>query len=134
MRTLTDVNFITIDKKEVTNLSDSIIVFRLNLLNILAAQVQQFRRSPWGFCPSELRERIARFIASRCQSPAGPKTVHILMERLGCELNASRLEISRALNAMQAEGLVVLSRGRIVIPELERLMACYGSESASTDS
>lgn len=134
MRTLTDVNFITIDKKEVANLSDSIIVFRLNLLNILAAQVQQLRRSPWGFCPSGLRGRIAQFVASRCQSPTGPKTVHILMERLGCELNASRLEISRALNAMQAEGLVVLSRGRIVVPALERLMASYGSESAGAGS
>lgn len=128
MRTLTDVNFITIDKKEVTNLSDSIIVFRLNLLNILASQVQQLRHLPWTAGPDDLRGRIARFVASRCQSPTGPKTVYILMERLGRELNASRLDVSRALNSLQDDGLVVLARGRFTVPALERLVALRNVE------
>ena len=43
------------------------------------------------------------------------------MERLAEEVNDSRLNISHALNAMQAEGLLQLHRGRIEIPQLERL-------------
>ncbi len=128
MRTVTDVNFITIDKREVTNLSDTIIVFRLNLLNILAAQLQQLRRLPWSDGPDGLRGHIARFVASHCQSPTGPKTVHILMERLGHELNASRLEVSRALNSMQDDGLIALARGRFTVPALERLVECVSKK------
>ena len=44
------------------------------------------------------------------------------MEQLALELNDSRLDVSRALNAMQADGLLVLHRGRIEIPSLERLL------------
>jgi DNA-binding GntR family transcriptional regulator len=43
------------------------------------------------------------------------------MERLAQEMNDSRLDVSRALNAMQAEGLLRLHRGRIEVPSLERL-------------
>jgi len=54
--------------------------------------------------------------------PAGTKTFFILMERLAQELNDSRLNVSRVLNQLQYEGLVELHRGRVVIPQLERLM------------
>ena len=121
VRTVTDANFITIDKKEVTALSESIIVFRLNLINIFATRAQQSADALWTAAPDSLRGRIAQFVAARCQSPTGPKTVSILMERLARELNVRRIEISRTLNDMQSEGLVVLSRGRIMVPALERL-------------
>lgn len=119
---LTDVNFITIDKKQVLNMSDSFIVFRLNLLNILAAQTQKLLRRPWARCPKDLSERIVRFFISRCQHPAGRKVVRIYMERLAAEVNDSRLNVSRALNKMQDDGLLELSRGRITIPAIERLL------------
>ena len=44
------------------------------------------------------------------------------MKQLADELNDSRLDISHALNAMQADGLLTLHRGRIEIPMLERLL------------
>jgi DNA-binding GntR family transcriptional regulator len=44
------------------------------------------------------------------------------MKRLAEELNDSRLEISRALNNMQAEGLILLRRGVIFIPAMEKLI------------
>ena len=45
------------------------------------------------------------------------------MERLALELNDSRLNVSRVLNQLQYEGLIELYRGRIVIPQLERLIS-----------
>ena len=45
------------------------------------------------------------------------------MERLALELTDSRLNVSRVLNQMQYDGLVELHRGRLVIPQLERLMS-----------
>ena len=44
------------------------------------------------------------------------------MQQLAAELNDSRLDISQALNQMQADGLLTLHRGRIEIPMLERLL------------
>lgn len=120
---LTDISVISIDKKEIVNLSDNLIVFRLNILNIYATQTQRMMRLPWARCPRTLRGRIVRFFLIHSQHPAGRKTIHIIMKRLASEMNDSRIDVSRALNEMQADGLIELSRGRIVIPSLERLLS-----------
>ena len=121
-KTLTDCSFITIDKQEVLLLLETQLVFRLNMLNSLAADSQRLRHRAWRSAPQSLRDRITRFFFSHCLDPAGPKTFYILMTQLAAELNDSRLDISRALNAMQAEGLLTLHRGRIQVPMLERLL------------
>ena len=119
---MTDVNFLTLDKEEVVRLSEDFLVFRLNLLNHFATQTQKLIHQQWRRSPQTLRERIVRFFFQHALYPAGPKTFYILMERLAEELNDSRLNISRTLNAMQAEGLLELHRGRIEIAQLERLL------------
>lgn len=121
-RALTPCSFITIDKQEVFLLLETQLVFRLNLLNLLAAEAQRLSHWAWRTAPGSLRERITRFFFSRSLYPAGPKTFFILMTQLGQELNDSRLDISHALNQMQADGLLTLHRGRIEIPMLERLL------------
>ena len=72
--------------------------------------------------PDSLEDRIVRFFVQHCIYPAGPKVFHILMNRLADELNDSRLDVSRALNALQREGKIVLRRGRVIIPLMERLL------------
>lgn len=119
---LTDLNLIAIDKKEVINLSDDFIVFRINMVNLFATHAQKLLSRPWARTPRDLRGRITRFFIVHCHRPAGPKTVHILMEQLAIEMNDSRLDVSRTLNAMRADGLIQLARGRIIIPALERLL------------
>ena len=121
-KTLTDCSFITIDKQEVMLLLETQLVFRINMLNLMAANTQRLRHRAWRSAPQSLRDRITRFFFSRCLYPAGPKTYYILMTQLAAELNDSRLDISHALNAMQADGLLTLYRGRIQIPMLERLL------------
>lgn len=118
-----DTNFITIDKKEVVNLCDNFIVFRINLLNIFSTQTQKLLSRPWHHHPANLREHIIRFFVYHCQHPAGRKVIMIYMERLAVEVNDSRLNVSNTLNAMQDEGLIELRRGRITIPLLERLLS-----------
>ena len=121
-KTLEPCHFITIDKQEVMLLIETQLVFRLNLINLLANEIHRLRRQPQRTAPKTLRERLTRFFFARCLYPAGPKTIHMLMSQLGQELNDSRLDISRALNAMQRDGLLTLHRGRIEIPQLERLL------------
>lgn len=119
---LTDANFLTLDKEEVVRLSEDFLVFRLNLMNHLATQSQKLIQMQWRRSPQSLRERIVRFFFQHTLYPAGPKTFHILMERLAEEVNDSRLNVSRALNRMQEAGVLELHRGRIEIPQLERLL------------
>ncbi len=119
---LTPCNLITVDKQEVLLLLETQLVFRLNMLNQLAADAQRLAHRSWRSAPRDLRERIVRFFYSRCLYPAGAKTFYILMQQLARDLNDSRLDISRALNRMQSDGLLTLHRGRIEIPMLERLL------------
>lgn len=120
--TVVESHFITLSKDEVLRLSDDFLIFRLNLLNLLSTQSQRRGRLVWRQTPEDLRQRIVRFLLDHSIYPAGPKVVYILMEQLALELNDSRLDVSRALNAMQRDGLLVLHRGRIEIPSLERLL------------
>ena len=119
---LTDVNFLTLDKEEVVRLSEDFLVFRLNLVNHYATQTQKLTQQLWRGAPQTLRERVIRFLIAHCSYPAGSKTFFILMERLAQELNDSRLNVSRVLNQLQHDGLIELHRGRIIIPQLERLL------------
>ena len=97
-------------------------MFRLNLVNHYATQTQKLTQQLWRGAPQTLRERVIRFLIAHCSYPAGSKTFFILMERLAQELNDSRLNVSRVLNQLQHDGLIELHRGRIIIPQLERLL------------
>lgn len=120
--TLTDCSFLELSKEEIVRLSEDFLVFRLNLLNLFATNAQKQQRRLWLLPPADLRQRIVRFLAARVVYPAGPKTVFILMNHLAALLGDSRLNVSRALNQMQADGLLTLHRGRIEIPQMERLL------------
>ena len=118
----TDCNFISLSKMETLALADKYEIFRLNLLNIICTQSQRLTRFPWRTQPGDIRHKIARFIETRCLRPAGGKTVRIKMERLAEEVNESRLNVSRTLNSMDAEGIISLKRGIIQVHALEKII------------
>ncbi len=119
---VSECSLITISKDEVLRLSNQFLVFRINLLNLYATQSQKLLRQPWHRFPETLAERIVRFLSQHCLYPAGPKTFNILMTRLADEVGDSRLDVSRALNQLQRDGLLRLRRGRIEVPQMERLL------------
>jgi CRP-like cAMP-binding protein len=120
--TKTKCSILSIAKSEVVKLSEEHEIFRINFLNILSTQSQKQQRNPWRIQPKELDKRIARFIESHCLRPVGRKSLKIKMERLAHEMNDSRLDVSRALNKMERENLVILHRGLIEIPSFELLI------------
>lgn len=115
-------NFMSIAKQEMMFLFEQFDVFRINYLNLLAAKTQKAQSRLWRPTPSDDRARVTYFLTSHCSQPTGKKEFRILMTRLAQEVNASRLDVSRVLNAMQKDGLIELHRGRIVIPEIRRLI------------
>lgn len=112
----------SIDKNDVMNLSDKYTIFRINLMNYISTKAQKGEQELWRQPPTTLSMRITRFLEQRCIRPAGKKTIYIKMTRLADELNDSRLDISRALNEMEGQGLLELHRGRIEVPALEELI------------
>lgn len=121
-RAIGKCNLIALDKEETIRLTDMFVIFRMNLLNIIATQTQRMSRKPWMHLPDNLRQRMVRFFEAHCDKPTGKKLINIKMTRLANELNDNRLNISRELNKMQEEGLLTLRRGVISIPALERLI------------
>lgn len=123
---LTPVALLRLERSEVVRLTETFLIFRINLLNLLSTQTQKLLHQPWRRCPQTLDERIVRFIAQRCVHPAGPKTLRILMNQLAAEVGDSRLDVSHALNRLQRDGLLTLHRGRIEIPQMEQLILAKG--------
>lgn len=115
-------SLMSISKQELSKLSEFYEIFRINLLNVISTQMQKNNRQIFHVPPKSLIERIIRFFELHCIHPAGEKTFHIKMTRLAQELNTKRLYISQALNEMQSEGLLTLSRGKIQVPALEKLI------------
>lgn len=117
----TDCSLLSLDKAEVLRLLDSYLIFRLNLLNSISMQAQRMSRIPWKQQSSDIRQQFVNFLRLRCLTQAGCKVLRIRMEELAKELHQSRLNVSRMLNALQNEGLLTMSRGIIIVPQLETL-------------
>ena len=121
-QTKSECHFITLSKDEVMRLLEDFLIIRLNLFNQLATLAQRRAHLTWRRAPQSLRERIVRFLVDHSTYPAGSKQFLILMTHLADEVGDSRLDVSRVLNQMQAEGLLHLHRGRIEVPSLEHLL------------
>lgn len=121
-KTFTTINpcsFITLDREETKKLSDKYDIFRINLLNIISTQSQKLQRNLLRKYPASLEERIVNWIRFRCLTPVGHKNIKIKMTQLAKEINDSRLDVSRALNRLETQGWLTLSRGHIDIPSIE---------------
>lgn len=120
--TADSTELISIDKAEVRKLADQYLVFRLNLLNLLATRIQKLQRQIWWSQTLSTRQRIIQFIRQHISYPAGEKSIKITMQQLADEIHKSRLNVSRELNKMQQEEIISISRGVINIPAIELLL------------
>lgn len=101
-------------------------IFTINFLNLISLNTQKLRNGIWNYTPKSIEGRIARFIVMRCNSHKGEKQILIKMERLAEIMCETRLNISKALNNMQENGLLELRRKEIIVHSLEKLMNATG--------
>lgn len=120
-----DVHILAIDKQSVNQTFMKYEIFRINLSNYLSTKIQRAQRLLWGPTPTTVEQSIVRFLRMHIQHPAGEKILHIKMKDLGEQIKETRINVSRALNRMQKQGLVLLRRKEIVIPAFEKLQAQY---------
>ena len=117
----TKCNILYIDKSGVLNLIKNYLIFRLNFLNMLSSQAQRGSRISWQQQPKDIKEKFIYFIRTHCVYPAGKKILKINMQTLANELHESRLNVSKMLNALNANNVIALTRGQINIALLEKL-------------
>lgn len=124
-RTVTAVskaNTLSLDKSEIQTLISKSIIFRLNMLGTFSTTLQKHEQEIWRHTSMSLEDRIIKFFRLRCLTPTGHKVFKIKMQTLADILNDSRLDVSHALNTLQDRHLLVLSRGKIDIPDLHHLV------------
>lgn len=115
-------SLLMVDKQYIYTELGKYNICRMNLLNILSGRVQMFDSHIWSLDGMTLRERIIRFIKGLSDIQSGQKRLEIKMNDLALLMDATRLNISRELNALEAEGLISLRRKEIHIPALENLV------------
>jgi CRP-like cAMP-binding protein len=121
----TDLQYFEIDKAAIREVLFFYPTFRLNYLNMLSGMIQTSAKHTWRSQPDDLAERFTKFVADRAVKPAGRKEMWIDMPTLADELLTTRLNVSRMLNKLADEGLICISRKKIIIPQLEKLIQAY---------
>lgn len=116
-----ECSIISIGKSEVYTLLNSFPIFRINYINLLSKKLQKYNLQLWLGTPTETKDLIIHFITSHCLHPAGAKDIKIKMTQLASEIHDKRLNVSMALNEMQDQHLLKLTRGHIHIDALEKL-------------
>lgn len=115
-------SFLMVDKQYIYTELGKYNICRMNLLNILSGRVQQLDSHIWKLEWTTLRGRIIRFIKGLSDIQSGQKRLMVKMNDLATLMDATRLNVSRELNALEAEGLISLRRKEIIVPALENLI------------
>ena len=95
----TDIRALIIPKDGVTLLFSRFEVFRLNMINLLSTYIYRQGRWLWHNLSGNTEKRM--------------------------QINEPRMNVSRALNRLQKENLVLLKRRKIIIPALEKLIQAF---------
>lgn len=121
-RATTPCNVLRLQKDDVLRLCAQSLVFELNVLNTISTSAQRAGSAFWRTPPTTIPRKIATFVAHRSLRPAGPKTLSIRLTDLGSAIGESRLNVSRSLHVLEAQGLVALAR-QTIIHRLEQLLS-----------
>lgn len=122
-RATTPCNVLRLQKDDVLRLCAQSLVFELNVLNTISTSAQRAGSAFWRTPPTTIPRKIATFVAHRSLRPAGPKTLSIRLTDLGSAIGEARLNVSRSLHGLEAQGLVALARQTIIIHRLEQLLS-----------
>lgn len=112
------VSVLSVSKHDVTEMMSRYLVFRINVLNLISSLCQYRDDENANINRRNARERIIFFLKNHVFRPTGRKVFRIKMQQLADILNYNRLEISEELNRMDAEGIIILQRGMITIPQI----------------
>ncbi len=118
---LTEVHTVSIAKPFLLAELFNYEIFRINFMNIVSSRAQMLHKRLWAEAPTQVEGKIIHFILTHSEKLSGQKSMKVKMEDLARYLDDTRLNVSKALNALQDDNLLTLHRKEIVIPELSLL-------------
>ncbi|WP_294627406.1 Crp/Fnr family transcriptional regulator [uncultured Bacteroides sp.] len=118
----TEVHTVSISKSFVLSELFKYEIFRLNYMNIVSNRAQNMYARLWEAPTQDLRSKIIRFFLLHCEKPQGTKVFKMKMDDLARYMDDTRLNTSKALNELQANGLIELRRKEILIPNGQKLI------------
>ena len=96
-------------------------IIKINLLNIVCNRYQQTLSLLCAHPDDTITDKIVKFVRSYSTVPKGKKSISIKMTTLAEMIHETRLNVSIALNQLQAQGLIQLQRGVIQVEDLDEL-------------
>ncbi len=116
-----ECNVVRIAKADVGKMLRTLEIFRINYLNLVCSLASKRRLAAWATPQPRLRGRFILFLHARTPQRRGRLEMNIRMKDLGEDLGVTRALVSDLLHEMQDDGMLVVKRGNIVIPEMAKL-------------
>lgn len=118
----TEVHTISISKSFVLSSLLKYEIFRLNYMNFISSRAQNMYSRLWEKASVDIEDKIIRFILIHTEKPLGEKIMKIKMDDFAHCVDDTRLNVSRVLNNLQEQNLLVLRRKEIFIPDAAALI------------
>lgn len=119
---LTEVSAVSIDKSDIFSVLNKFSIFQLNYLNLLSNHAQCLTRKLWDINSGTTLVKIVNFLRRRCTTLKGKKKLRIRMEDFAELTGETRINISKELNGLKEQNLILLSRKEITILDFEALI------------
>lgn len=117
---------VSISKHEFNNVMLSYYIVKINMMNMLCAQIQRLNSTIRKPEPESVLLKVVRFLQTFVLSKTGEKRIDIKMEDLAYFIRETRLNVSFALRQLNEEGLIVMGkRASLTIPDFQKLMDAY---------
>ena len=116
---ITDGITLAIDKQVVLQRLMANTIVKINMLNIVCNRYQQVSNLIRNHPEKTIKDKIVKFFLAYSSVSKGYKEMQIKMVDLAEQINETRLNVSQTLNEMQRQGTVTLSRGRIIISDID---------------
>ena len=115
---LSEGKLLVIDRRHVMQTMMRNEVFRINLLTRLASRLEKYHTSRQTRSQQDIQSKIKQFFCDISYTNSLPKHLKIKMTTLAQLLDETRLNISKTLHQMQANGDVALTREQITLLKL----------------
>ena len=93
-------------------------IFRINLLTRMSTRLERNYHNIQQPPPDSIAQKIERFVKDISCTTTWPKRMRIKMTTLAGIMGETRLQVSKALRQMEAEGQVTLAREQITFLEV----------------
>lgn len=116
-----DIRFISIRKSDVGAVLMKHEIFRINLLNALSSYIHRTRVMLYPIMHNTLGDKLLNFLKICTTECSVWASIKIKMTEIAKYIGETRLNVSHELRILEKQGIIELSRNKIIIPDINKL-------------